>query len=176
MQGAFLGRQLIAEKAHRCSNDFSLSLGHLPTSPALLLGQQRPWLPSASPCPLRQGSQPSSHLLCLQHLVSFCVPDALVLAQGALPDPLLAMDADGGPKGGLSAGGGQLRTSRACKQKAPQLHGEAPAARGGCCRAWEGERSWALPLGGLCSAPGGTAIPESPVVTAWQGGLSATEQ
>lgn len=75
VQGAFLGRQLIAKKAHRCSNDFSLSLGHLPTSPALLLGQQRPWLPSTSPCPLRQGSQatfqPSSHLLCLQHLVSF---------------------------------------------------------------------------------------------------------
>lgn len=39
---AFLERQLIVEKAHECSNHISLSLGHLPTSPALLLGQQRP--------------------------------------------------------------------------------------------------------------------------------------
>lgn len=38
------------------------------------------------------------------------------------------------------------------------------------------EQSWDLPLGGPCSAPWGTATPERPVIAAWQGGLSATEQ
>lgn len=151
MQGGFLGRQLIAEKAHACSNHISPSLEHLPTSPALLLGQQRPWLPSASPCRLQQSSratfQPSSHLLCLQHLVSLCIPDALVLAQGALPDPLLALDADGGPRGSLSVRGGQLRSGGPCKQKAPQLHWEAPAAREDCHRARTGKRSCSAPWG-----------------------------
>lgn len=67
-----------------------------------------PWLPSACPCLLHQGGWamllPSSKSTLPQHLGSLSVPDAAVLTQGALPDPLLAPDASEG-QGGTSASG-----------------------------------------------------------------------
>lgn len=86
----------------------------------------------------------SSPLSSLQHLVSLCVPDVLVLAQGALPDPLLALDADGVPSGDLNVGGGQLHIKRPCEQKAllyagkhlqqeGPIAGHRPVSRAGIC-------------------------------------------
>jgi len=161
VQGAFLGRQLTAEKGHGHGNHISLSLGHLPTSPALLPG---PWLPLGTPCLLWQVGQATLQLcshLCPQHLVSLCVPDALVLAQGALPDPLLALDADEGPGGRLSAGGGQLRTGGPCKQKAPQLQWEVPAVREDCRRARPASTAGLCPLGVPVQPRGGRPPPRA---------------
>lgn len=61
--------------------------------------------------------QPFAHLLYPQHLISLCLLDALVLAEGALLYPLQVLAANRGVGESHSAGGSQRCTRRFCKHK-----------------------------------------------------------
>lgn len=93
--------------------------------PCSLVG--RP-LATLSPCLLHQGGwamlQPSSHLLCLQHVASFCTHSGSTAGSSAGPG------CQRGLRGHLSVRKGQWHSRGPCKQKAPQLHWDVPAARG----------------------------------------------
>lgn len=100
--------------------------------------------------------QPFSHLLHPQHLISLCLLEALVLAQG----PLQVLAANGGAGGARSAGGSRRCTRRLCKHKGRGYTGKGKKGLSQCMGA---SRTHLCPIvDSYREQP-----PESSAVTTW---------